>query len=109
MSSQSSNQHNSNFQVHQFNCNGLLSVNRSVELKLYLYSRKPDVMCLCETFIKDKNREPKFVGYHEPYSKYREDAAKGGLSIIVKDSINDNQFTTSLGRSIRMSSNIFRF
>ena len=87
-SSQCNNDKNSKFNVHQLNCNGLLSVNRAVELKLYMYSSKLDIMCLCETFIKSKSREPKFVGYHEPYSVYRENANRGGLSIIVKETIN---------------------
>ena len=87
-SSQTCNENNYRLQIHQFNCNGLLSVNRIVELKLYVYSQKPDVICLCETFIKTKEREPRFLGYHEPYSMYRLNAAKGGLSIIVKETIN---------------------
>jgi hypothetical protein len=75
------------FEIHQLNCNGLLSANRIAELKLYIYGKKPDVVCLCETFIKSKQREPKFIGYHEPVSKYRTRAAKGGLSIVIREDI----------------------
>lgn len=47
------------FEVYQFNCN---SMSRKVsELKLYLYTRKPEILCLCETWL--KRNEPKFVGY----------------------------------------------
>ena len=88
MPSQYEDNNHLNFTIHQLNCNGLLSVNRAVELKLYMYSTKPDIMCLCETFIKSKSREQKFVGYHEPYSLYREYANRGGLSIIIKETIN---------------------
>ena len=91
--SQTCNNSNYGFQILQFNCNGLLSVNRIVELKLYMYAEKPDIVCLCETFVKSKNRESKFLGYHEPYSLYRLHAGRGGLSLIVKESINFKKLT----------------
>jgi len=37
-------------QVIQFNCNSLL--NKLPEIKLYIYTKKPEIVCLCETFIK---------------------------------------------------------
>ena len=85
--SQCGNDRNHKFVLHQFNCNGLLSSHRLAELKSYVYSEQPDVICLSETFIKTKTREPKFLGYHEPYSKYREHAERGGLSIVIRETI----------------------
>jgi hypothetical protein len=45
--------------VIQFNCHGLH--NKLTEFKIFLYSQKPDVVCLCEAWL--KNVQPRFVGY----------------------------------------------
>lgn len=65
-------------QVIQFNCNSLL--NKLPEIKLYIYTKKPEIVCLCETFI--KKGEPKFIGYYH-YWKHR-DSHKGGLATLVR-------------------------
>lgn len=64
--------------VIQFNCNSLS--NKLSEFKLYLYSSKPDIVCLCETMI--KRSEPKFIGYSSCW-KHRE-GEKGGLGILIR-------------------------
>lgn len=64
--------------IYQLNCNG--TNNKLAEIKLYLYSKKPDVLCLCETFI--KKCEPKFIGYNS-YWQHR-NGHKGGLGILVR-------------------------
>jgi len=38
------------FYVIQLNCNGLS--NKLAEIKMYIYRKKPEIFCLCETFIK---------------------------------------------------------
>ena len=66
----------------QLNCNGLY--NKLAEVKMYLYSNKPDVLCLCETFVTPKY-EPNFIGYNQ-YWQHRE-GHKGGLGIFVRRDI----------------------
>ena len=72
--------------VMQWNCNGLRAhVN---ELKNFFASSqaKIDILCLEETFLKRGNRVT-LPGYHI-IRKDREDTAKGGLIIAVRESIN---------------------
>jgi exonuclease III len=65
--------------VIQFNCHGLH--NKLTEFKIFLYSQKPDVVCLCETWL--KNVEPRFVGY-QCFWSHRLRAPRGGLAILVR-------------------------
>lgn len=65
----------------QLNCNGL--INKLAEIKVFIYTQKPDIICLSETYI--KKHEPKFIGYHT-YWKHRE-GHKGGLAMIVRRDI----------------------
>lgn len=53
--------------VTQFNCNSLK--NKIGEFQVYLYNKKPDIICLCETLL--KGNEPQFKGYSS-YWKHRE-------------------------------------
>lgn len=66
----------------QFNCNGLY--NKLLEFKVYIYSTKPDIFCLCETYVKPSH-EPIFKGYAS-FWKHRE-GHKGGLGIFVRRDI----------------------
>jgi ribonuclease HI len=68
--------------VIQLNCNGISS--KLSELKLYIYSRKPEVVCLSETWL--KKYEPKFVGYDSIW-KNRVGADKGGLGFLMRRDI----------------------
>jgi len=72
-------------EVYQFNCNGLSK--KLTEIKMFLYTRKPDVFCLCETWV--KIREPKFIGYRAVW-KNRVGAPKGGLVILIREDISFN-------------------
>jgi ribonuclease HI len=70
------------FEVYQFNCNGISR--KLSEVKLFLYTNKPDVLCLCETWL--KKNEPKFIGYNSTWVN-RIGIAKGGLGILVREDI----------------------
>lgn len=50
---------------------------------MYLYTKKPDILCLCETMI--KNHEPKFIGYNCIWKHRVGD--KGGLAILIRHDI----------------------
>ena len=69
------------FQIFQINCNSLS--NKLSEFKIYLYSSKPDIVCLCETMI--KKHEPKFIGY-SCFWKHR-NAERGGLAVLIRHDI----------------------
>jgi exonuclease III len=49
----------SQLEIYQLNYNGLEG--KVSELKIYLYTRKPDLVCLSETWL--KKNEFKFFGY----------------------------------------------
>ena len=66
----------------QLNCNGLR--NKLLEIKLLTYTTKPDILCLCETFV-NPDYEPKFIGYNA-YWKHRV-GNRGGLGILVRRDI----------------------
>lgn len=68
--------------VIQLNCNGIS--NKLSEVKLYIYAKKPDMVCLCETWL--KKAEPKFVGYTSIW-KNRVSAEKGRLDILIRNDI----------------------
>jgi|UniRef100_A0A2P2HYR2 ribonuclease HI len=70
------------FEIYQFNCNGISR--KLSEVKLFLYTSKPDVLCLCETWL--KKNEPKFIGYNSIWLN-RIGIAKGGLGILVREDI----------------------
>jgi ribonuclease HI len=82
------------FEVYQFNCNGISR--KLSEVKLFLYTNKPDVLCLCETWLKKK--EPKFIGYNSIWVN-RIGSAKGGLGILVREDIDYK------GKQLNMFSN----
>jgi ribonuclease HI len=69
-------------EIIQLNCNGIKQ--RTSELKLYLYTKKPDVLCLCETWL--HKVEPRFVGY-KPVWQHRELGERGGLAFIIREDI----------------------
>ena len=71
--------------IYQLNCNGLNKI--LSEVKLYLYSKKPDLFCCCETFV--NLREPKFFGYN-PVWTHRHNKAKGGLLTLVRKDLRYN-------------------
>ena len=66
------------------NCRSLN--NKLGEVKLKLYTVKPDFLALCETWITNKKFEPKFHGYTAVWH-HREHMQGGGLGIIIKKGI----------------------
>ena len=60
--------------------------NKLGEIKLKLYTSKPDYLALCETWITNQRYEPKFHGYSTIWH-HREHMNGGGLGIIIKRGI----------------------
>ena len=60
------NNYENELQIFQFNCNG---INKKLsEIKLYIYTKKPDIICLNETWLSNLNRKPNFIGYASEWS-----------------------------------------
>ena len=68
--------------VQQINCNGISD--RLGELKLNIYAKKPDIVCLSETWL--KRATPKFIGYKALW-KNRVGRERGGLGILVREDV----------------------
>jgi len=74
-------------EIIQLNCHGLFG--KLTEFKLYLYREKPDVVCLCETWV--RSHEPSFVGYFVLWS-HRRNALRGGMAILIRRDIQKQPF-----------------
>ena len=62
------------------NCHSLNS--KLGEIKIMLYSKKPELFCVSETWI--TNREPKFINYVTEW-KHRDDGRRGGgVGLIIR-------------------------
>ena len=70
--------------VLSWNCHSLYS--KLSHFKIYLYSNRPHIVCLSETWLKD-SRLPSFINY-SPFFKCRSDRAGGGLAILVRNDVN---------------------
>ncbi|KAF2345695.1 Endonuclease/exonuclease/phosphatase [Trinorchestia longiramus] len=71
--------------VIQFNCNGVSS--KLSEIKLHIYATKPEVVCLCETWLMDTAPKPNFVGYVATWCPRVGGVREGGLAILVRHDI----------------------
>jgi len=76
----------SKFIMIQLNCNG---INRKLsEIKLLVYTKKPDLVCLCETWLNDQSKQPVFVGYDVVWENREGGArARGGLMFLIRKDI----------------------
>ena len=69
--------------IFQWNCHSLYQ--RLSHFKLKLYSLKPHIACLCETWIKE-NYLPKFINYSSFFSN-RSCQIGGGLAMLVRNDV----------------------
>ena len=68
----------------QWNCRSLR--NKLSNFKLHIYTTKPHVICLCETWL-STGHEPRFINYTAIY-KHREDGTMGGgLAILIRSDV----------------------
>ena len=73
--------------VAQWNAHGLNA--HLLQFKNYLVQVKilPDVICIQETFLKEKNKTPKFDNYNVIRKDFMQHT-RGGLAILIKKGIN---------------------
>jgi exonuclease III len=70
----------------QLNCNGISG--KLSEIKMYIYTKKPDIVCLCETWLTDMSRQPVFVGYDLHWqNRNRGERGRGGLMTLIRKDI----------------------
>ena len=66
-----------------WNCHSLYT--KLSHFKITLYSKKPHIVCLCETWLKE-NRLPNFINY-KPFFLCRQNRPGGGIAILVRSDI----------------------
>ena len=75
---------NSALRIVSWNCHSIYS--KLGPFKIFLYSERPHIVCLCETWLKS-SRLPSFINYSS-FFKCRPDRAGGGLAILVRNDVN---------------------
>ena len=78
--------HMKHLSVLALNCRGLSS--KLGEFKLMLYTKKPEIVCLCETWLSKK--EPKFIDYSAIWN-HRDNFA-GGLGCLVRKGVQAQKY-----------------
>ena len=73
----------SNLHIISFNCRSLYA--RLSEIKLFIYNRKPHVVCFTETWLFN-DVCPKFVNY-KSFWRNRQHGRGGGLGTLVRNDI----------------------
>ena len=73
----------SSLEIVTWNCHSLYA-NLS-QFKIFLYTHKPHVVCLCETWLKD-DRLPTFINY-TPFFVSRCDRPGGGIAILTRNDL----------------------
>lgn len=66
-----------------WNCRSLCS--KLSRFKIKLYTLKPHIVCLCETWLK-QSYLPSFINYF-PYYVHRKDKNGGGIAILVRNDV----------------------
>ncbi|KAF2357072.1 Endonuclease/exonuclease/phosphatase, partial [Trinorchestia longiramus] len=70
--------------IFQWNCRSVR--NKLSHLKITLYTLKPHIVCLYETWL-SPNFEPRFVGYTAIYMHRIGAHAGGGVAILVRSDV----------------------
>ena len=68
----------------QWNCHSL--GNQLSNLKLHIYSNKPRIVCLSETWL-SPNSEPTFINYSAVYKHRDAYQAGGGLAVLIQSDV----------------------
>ena len=83
---------NDPLRILSWNCHSLYT--KLSNFKIYLYSEKPHIACLSETWLKS-SRLPNFVNYSSSF-KCRETRAGGGLAILIRSDVHFSAKTLTL-------------
>ena len=88
-----------NLSILAWNCRSLTS--KLTRFKLLLYTHKPHIACLTETWTK-AGQEPSFINYC-PFWKHRQDRTGGGLVILARNiTLLPNQFRNMNGGKLEV-------
>ena len=78
----------SNLNIVTWNCRSIMS-NLSL-FKVFLYSNKPPIVCLCETWLKPSN-EPSFINYSGIWTHRAGPQPGGGIAFLIRNDIHHLQ------------------
>ena len=78
----------SNLNIVSWNCRSILS-NLSL-FKKFLYSSKPHIVCLCETWLKS-DKEPSFINYSTIWKHRLGFQRGGGLAFLIRNDVHYSQ------------------
>jgi len=76
--------------IEQWNCHSLR--NKLSNFKLHLYSTKPHVACLSETWL-TQNTEPHFINYSAVFRHREGGRGGGGLAVLIRSDISFLELT----------------
>ena len=71
--------------VYLWNCRSLCSQGKLSLFKIILYSEKPHIVCLTETWLQN-HKIPRFIDYTTFY-KNRSNRSGGGVAILVRNTV----------------------
>ena len=85
------NEHNSNLHIIQWNAHSLN--NCQFDLKIAIYTTKPHIVVIQETWLKTKNKTPSFESYDvlrldRDIRRGRDREGYGGLMMLVRKDLN---------------------
>ena len=72
-----------------------------------LYTKKPHILCLSETWLKPGKETPKIKGYKTSHRKDRENREHGGLLTYVRDDIKCEAKTINMPQNTHMEAQAF--
>ena len=78
----------SNLNIDTWNCRSTVS-NLSL-FKVFLYSYKPHIVCLCETWLKP-SRERSFINYFSIWTHRAGPQRGGGIAFLIRNDIHHSQ------------------
>ena len=75
-----------NLNIIQANVRSIYAPGRYAETKIMAYSKKPHLICISESWLKNNSKPTDLIGYHE-IRKDRQGRDGGGLIILVNDNL----------------------
>ena len=75
-----------NLNIIQANVRSIYAPGRYAETKIMAYSKKPHLICISESWLKNSSKPTDLIGYHE-IRKDRQDREGGGLIFLVRDNL----------------------
>ena len=92
--------------VMQLNIRGLMSKQDSLKQLLSEFHTPPDIVLLCETWLKNGTKDNIHIPGYKCYHKQRIDRLGGGVSILVKQQLRSRECTDLVIPTIHLEYNV---